>query len=98
MLKIGASMLIYNGGIIQLIISFVKDWVLLVGIALYIIPAAIIIYLLRFIELTLLQPLLSLTYVTTPVLAYYFLDENLPIIRIMGITLIVLGVILVGKS
>ncbi|MBV8446845.1 MAG: EamA family transporter [Hyphomicrobiales bacterium] len=41
-------------------------------------------------------PLTALTYVTVPALAFLFFGEHLPIIRIVGIAVIIAGVIMIG--
>ena len=97
-LKIGSTLLIYDENIYTFFISIIKNWILILGFLMYLIPTAIIIYLLRSLELSLLQPLLSLTYVITPILAFYILKENINPLRIIGISLIILGVIFIGKS
>lgn len=64
----------------------------------YIFPILLWTYLLKFMELTKLQPLLSFVYVYTIILAAIFLGEIPTVTRLLGIALIVLGVIFVGRS
>jgi drug/metabolite transporter (DMT)-like permease len=41
-------------------------------------------------------PLTALTYITVPALAFLFFGERLPLIRVAGIGVIIVGVILIG--
>lgn len=64
----------------------------------YLFPIFIWAYLLRTMDLTKLQPMLSLVYVYTLALALFFLGEVPSLQRLAGIAVIVSGVIMVGKS
>lgn len=71
----------------------------LVGaVVLYVIPLVFWIYLLRFVPISWLQPIFSLTYVITPLLALAFLGEPVPPARWAGIGVIIAGVFLVARS
>jgi multidrug transporter EmrE-like cation transporter len=43
-------------------------------------------------------PLTALAYVTVPVLAFIFFGEHLPLPRVAGIGLIILGVVMIGSD
>ena len=43
-------------------------------------------------------PLTALTYVTVPVLALLLFGEHLPLIRVIGIAVIIAGVIMIGSE
>lgn len=64
----------------------------------YIIPVAIWIYLLKRLDITFLQPLFSLVYVVTPLLAIAYLGENIPLHRWIGISIILLGIFVSSKN
>ena len=64
----------------------------------YVIPVLFWAYILKTMELTKLQPLLSLVYIYTLIVAFIFLGEQPSMARLSGILLIVFGVIIVGKS
>ena len=49
-------------------------------------------------DLTKLQPMLSVVYIYTMVLSYFFLGEHLSLMRVLGIFTVMAGVIIVGKS
>jgi len=64
----------------------------------YVVPVLFWAYILKTMELSKLQPLLAVVYIYTILVAFFFLGEQPSFIRLVGITLIILGVIIVGKS
>ncbi len=64
----------------------------------YIFPIFLWTYLLKYMELTKLQPLLSIVYVYTIVLSMVLLGESPSLVRLFGIALIILGVIVVSQT
>ena len=71
---------------------------ILAGMALYFFSAIVWTYLMSRLSLTFVQPILALTYVTTPVLAIFILNENVPSMRWLGIIVIIIGVIIVSRT
>lgn len=69
---------------------------LLIGIVLYGLGALIMIIAYRFGNLSVLQPLLSMNYVFTIILATLILDEKFTVTKSVGILIIMIGVFLVG--
>lgn len=65
---------------------------------LYFIPALIWLYLLTKYPVSFVQPILALTYVITPILAFLFLWENIPMLRVVWIIIIILWVYLVSRT
>lgn len=70
---------------------------IIAGLILYFIPAMIWIYLLSKYPVSYIQPMLSLTYVFTPVFALIILQEKIPCVRWIGIAVIILGVFLISR-
>lgn len=97
-LKVGAVQLKYEDGILSLFSQLTNNWWIIFGVLLYFIPVLIWIFLLKKIELSFLQPLFSMVYVVTPVLASIFLYENISINRWLGIGVIITGVLIVARS
>lgn len=64
----------------------------------YVFPILLWTYLLKEMELTKLQPMLSVVYVYTILLSMSFLGEMPSVMRLFGIALIMMGVIFVGRS
>lgn len=68
------------------------------GMAMYFLSAAIWLYLLTKLEISVVQPILALTYVVTPILAIVFIGENVPAVRWLGIVVIITGVFIVART
>jgi undecaprenyl phosphate-alpha-L-ara4N flippase subunit ArnE len=52
----------------------------------------------RFGELSVLQPMNSMSYVFSAIIAVFILHEKMPLINIAGIALIICGVIIIGAK
>jgi len=68
------------------------------GFILLFVGAFLMIFAFRFGELSVLQPINSMSYVFSTILAVLILHENIPKINFIGITLIIGGVIVIGIS
>lgn len=88
----------WEGGIPGLVWQVMLNPLIMAGIVMYAIPAAIWIWLLRTMPLTVLQPALSLTYVLSALLAVFVLNEHVPLMRWVGIFVIIFGVVLVARN
>jgi drug/metabolite transporter (DMT)-like permease len=69
---------------------------LILGFLLYGISALVMIYAYRFGSLSVLQPVLSLSYVITIILAITILKEQVTLLKIGGVLFVILGVILIA--
>ncbi|MFL0163858.1 EamA family transporter [Candidatus Clostridium helianthi] len=69
---------------------------LLVGFFLYAIGALMMIIAYKFGSLSVLQPVLSLNYVLSLILAQIILNETINLTKIIGVVIIILGVVLIG--
>lgn len=74
------------------------DLTTLAGMFLYFMSAVIWSYLLTKLDISYVQPILALTYVATPILAIFLLGEHVPLMRWVGIIIIVIGVFVVARS
>ena len=97
-LKIGAVDVIHDGGAAEIVRQVIFNWKIILGVLMYFIPVLIWIFLLKKVELSFLQPLFSMVYVVTPVLASIFLHENVTTARWSGIGAIIIGVVIVARS
>lgn len=70
----------------------------LAGVFLYFFSAVIWAYLLTKLSISLVQPILALTYVVTPILAVVLLHEGVPALRWLGILVIIIGVVIVART
>lgn len=99
LLKMGARSLNLNGGTwASQLVCAIRTPSILLGLLLYLIPTVLWIWLLRTIPLTVLQPILSLSYVLTALLALWILHEPVPLQRWLGMGLIMMGILMVSRS
>ncbi|MCL4795812.1 MAG: hypothetical protein KJZ84_14720 [Bryobacteraceae bacterium] len=78
--------------------ALLTNWALWLGLAMYGISTGLLILALRDGELSLLYPVISLTYVWVTILSVTVFNESINIFKIAGITVICLGVALLGKG
>jgi len=97
-LKKGSLDIEYQGTLLSIAVQIISNWKILLGLLLYFIPAVIWIVLLKKMEISLLQPIFSMTYVLTPFLAILFLNEHVSQARWLGIGVIITGVVIVARS
>lgn len=69
---------------------------LIVGFGLYGLGALVMLYAYKFGSLSVLQPMLSANYVFTIILASLVLHESITVLKVAGISIIILGVVFVG--
>lgn len=68
------------------------------GISIYLISLVMWLMILSRTEVSFAYPLVSLGYIVNAIAAYYFLNENLSVTRLIGILVIIMGVALVSRS
>ena len=78
--------------------SQIKNINLIIGLFFYGFSTLIFLFALKFGELSIIYPLVSLTYVWVVLLSYFKLHESLNKFKIIGILLIVLGVSLIAYT
>lgn len=103
LMKIGAGQIghmeIHSmGQLIEYLLKLFTNISSLGGVFLYFMSAVIWSYLLTKLDISFVQPILALTYVLTPILAIVLLREHVPVMRWVGIIVIVLGVFIVAKT
>lgn len=103
LMKVGAGKLgTIHLDSVQAVLGFIGKMftsaTILGGMTMYFLSAAIWLYLLTKLDVSVVQPILALTYVATPILAIIFLHERVPLARWLGILVIVIGVFLVART
>jgi len=78
----------------QIVIS---PWILL-GIVFYVISVAVWLLVLSRTDVSIAYPMISLGYVVSAIVAYFFLGEHVTLMRMTGIFIILFGVFLVARS
>ncbi len=68
------------------------------GLVSYVISVSLWIFALSKVPVSIAYPMLSIGYIVNAIAAYYFFGEGLTSQKILGISIIVIGVILVAKS
>lgn len=69
---------------------------LYVGGILYLLSAVLNIYVLRYLDYSVVLPLTAITYIWTMILSYFVLKEKITIKKMSGVILIVLGAVCVS--
>ncbi len=97
-MKTGTRGLNPAGGLVDTIIGIFTNPYLFAGYSLYGISAILLILALRRGELSILYPVIALTYVWVAILSVFIFHEQMPPMRIAGIATVVLGVAVLGRS
>src|SRR5258708_1125694 len=105
LINAGAQMLIKNGashltqpGVFHTALGLITDPLLFTGYSLYGVSAVLLVLALRDAELSLLYPVIALTYVWVCLLSVFVLHETMNAFKIAGIAVIVLGVAILGRQ
>ncbi|MBO4573855.1 MAG: EamA family transporter [Bacteroidales bacterium] len=73
------------------------NWQLGLALILYVIAMVIYMFMLKTYQLSVVYPLTSISYVFTMLLAMFFLGEAIPVVRWVGVLLVMLGVGMIAK-
>jgi multidrug transporter EmrE-like cation transporter len=93
LMKIGLSHLSHPG-----IVGYVTSLPLLAGYCLYGMNTVMMIFALRDGELSILYPIIALTYVWVAILSVVFFHESLNFFKVAGISIVVAGVAVMGRG
>lgn len=96
--KSGAARIDEHLTIGRLIGVLVTDYPLIIGLVMYGFGAALMILALRHGELSVLYPVISLSYVWVAILSVLIFHESMNAIKIAGIAIIILGVAILGRG
>jgi len=97
-LKASSSSIDFNLNLLNILIQIFSNWKFLAGCFCYFAPILIWVYLLKFFELSFLQPLFSLIYITTPFFSFLMFGEVLGVQRLISIFIIFCGVVIQFNS
>lgn len=87
-----------NPGLSGVVLAMFTNLPLLGGYCLYGLSTALLVLALRDGELSLLYPVIALTYVWVTILSVVCFHETINLFKAMGITTIVIGVVILGRS
>jgi len=85
-------------GLIQVGIRVFSNLKVLGGFAAYGLSSLFWIVVLSKIDLSLAYPMLALNYVLVPLVAWLFLNEQVPPLRWLGIGVVIIGVVVISRS
>ena len=90
-LKLGSKNLSFS-------FEIIKNHYLLLGVFFYVLAVILLIISFKFGELSILYPILSLSFVWTTILSFTILNESMNIFKIIAIIFIVFGVSLISRN
>jgi len=90
LLKLGAAKFKLN------IVALLKNYKLIAGLSLYVLASIMFIVALKYAELSLLYPIIALSYVWAVLLSIKYLNEKMSLNKWVGVAFIILGVALIG--
>ena len=93
LMKVGLSHLSQPG-----IMGYLTSMPLLGGYCLYGLNTVLMVFALRDGELSILYPIIALTYVWVTILSVVFFHEALNIFKLLGVAVVVLGVAVMGRG
>ena len=96
--QVGALSAANIGAVIQTAWRVVTTPMVLLGLACYVIGAAFWLMVLSRLNLSLAYPMLALTYILIPLASQFFLGEQVPSLRWLGIGIVFVGVIVVSQT
>lgn len=91
-----ASLLLKKASASVEFLELIKNINFYAGAVLYFVSAIMNIYILRYLEYSVVLPLTSFTYIWTMVLSYFVLKEGISKKKILGVILIILGAVAVS--
>ena len=103
LMKLGASHLgVIEFNSVQAVFKFIlklfTNFTILSGMFLYFLSAVAWTFLLTKLDISYVQPILSLTYLLTPILSFLIIGEHVPLARWVGIGIIIIGVYVIAKT
>lgn len=91
-----ASLFLKKASAAGSIIKLLKDRNIYIGGLLYLIAALLNIYILKYLDYSVVLPLTAVTYIWTLIISHKLLNEKISKKKICGVCLIVLGVIFIA--
>jgi drug/metabolite transporter (DMT)-like permease len=83
---------------LPLLVTVFTNPLILIAIPLYVAGFLTWLIVLSKLDLSYAYPFLAVTYVLVPLLSWLFLGEHVPLMRWMGIAVICIGLVLVGRA
>jgi uncharacterized membrane protein len=97
LIKSGAAS-VQTQGVIPTLIAMALNFKLVFGYSLYGLSAALMVLALRYGQLSILYPIIALTYVWVSILSVVLFHEHVSLLKAIGISVIVAGVAVLGRG
>lgn len=78
------------------VLELIRNWNLYIGGGLYVGSAVLNIFILQYLDYSVVLPLTSITYIWTMVFSYWILKEKITKKKIIGVILIIMGAVAVS--
>ena len=88
--KFGVEKLEFN------LLSIITNVEILTGIALYVVGGILLIISLRGGEVSVLYPIIAMSYIWVSILSVYFLNEVMNLFKWLGVAAIIVGIVMIG--
>ena len=98
LLSIGQVLMKKGSATALLDTSLFSNYSLILGYLMYAISGVLLLIALRYGELIILFPIITMSYIWIILLSFYIFDESMPILKILGVLGIMFGVVLIGVS
>ena len=98
MLKLGMGKVVIDSITLESLLRLFFNPFILAGMTLYVTAMLIWLYVLKNVEVSYAYPFTALGFVMVMAISYFFLAEQVTLLRIAGIGLIVAGIFLISKS
>ena len=90
-----ASLFLKKASSSEKIKELLKNKNIYIGGILYLLSAILNIYILKYLDYSVVLPLTSITYIWTLIISYKMLKEKISLKKIMGVSLILIGAIII---
>ena len=85
-------------GYFNLALNLLSNIWFMLGMGCYVVSIGLWMAVLGKVEVSLAYPLSSVGFILTAVIGYFFMEENVNLIRIIGLTFICVGIIIISRS
>lgn len=85
-------------GYFQLGLNLLSNIWFILGMGCYVVSIALWMGVLSKVEVSLAYPFLSIGYILTAIIGYFFMQENVNMIRIIGLAFICIGIFIISRS
>ena len=85
-------------GYLELALNLLTNIWFILGMGCYVISIGLWMAVLGKVEVSLAYPMLSIGYVLTAIIGYFFMGENVNLIRIIGLSFICFGIVIISRS